>query len=46
MQRRKFEENTSAKGTDIYADTEFENKFQYGKHWKQGWEKMKFSGTM
>jgi len=39
VQRREFEENTSVKGTDVSADTEFEDKFQYRKHWKQGWEK-------
>ena len=33
---RKFEKNTSAKGTGISADTDFENKFQYRKHWKRG----------
>lgn len=46
MQRREFEGNTSAKGADISADKEFENKFQYRKHCKQGWEKMTFSGTL
>lgn len=46
MQRREFEGNTSAKGADISADNEFENKFRYRKHRKQGWEKMTFSGTL
>lgn len=38
MQRRESEENTFAKVTGISANANLENKFQYRRHGKQGWE--------